>query len=543
MSLCANNSELTTRALIDATSRVDEWLANESAAVLLQENLGPQGQLRVFKAQVEVLFWLSQVSPRAENILDRRIIDLTLGSLDWAVTIAHVRYNPSLVTLLLLLASCFRAETIPQDVKSAIDGLEAFHRRVPEERLHFRQMDLLHARTKWHKRDWPTQIMGSLRKKGILNSNLLPFIGSEQLYALTHSIFYLTDFGRMPDHLLSTEGGLRWKNILETHIHRTLSRTEYDICFELILCYMMLFDRSPLTSPEILYVCDAALECGYWSGPDISATILADGIAEASISYFAHYHTAILGRDVLQRLLVLENEEALRHKYTQRIYFTFCEKKCDNIVDIRNKEDALKTLTQENEIMYGINWLVDNIETLQISENESKIFSEILKMNPADVNIRNFTYIWAAAHLLSSKRPPVSVEKQILQAAARADSRDLSAGASLRMLLNNSLSLVAEVDIARLETQQFEAALNVGDDTSCALIVWQRTEGGRELSSDMEFYYRTIMLKYMPMVAVRDNKNLRHMPAFNRCLSRHASKIGLGRGAARTKVPFDGISP
>ena len=175
----------------------DQWLRRQAPRALAGINLSSgDAILRSIKAVTEILFWHRYVSP-AFATEDTCAVDAALlNSLDWPLCLSIFRHNPELSALFLALASVSR-DGQDDAVLRDIIHLGRLFARIPRERTIFRALDHEHGLKTLFSGGWPTATALNLCRSGCLPARESHLVLDENsFYAITHTVFYMTDFGR-----------------------------------------------------------------------------------------------------------------------------------------------------------------------------------------------------------------------------------------------------------------------------------------------------------------------------------------------------------
>lgn len=213
---------------------------------------------------------------------------------------------PELATLSLTAFYLVRRHIpiIPEEERD-LERLARFLVSTPSERLPFRELDLLHGTYLFFKQPFPRQDMIEVAKRGCLKPPLetTRFTSSDE-YAFTHTLYYMTDFGRQPwpstligkDDLARAIAGLA-----------EFAATEND--FDILSEHLIAADMTSLSKfhadPYIRFLGEAFSASGACPGPlELQDQLRQDGLPSASVNFFQNYHTTLLARDALFRAKV-----------------------------------------------------------------------------------------------------------------------------------------------------------------------------------------------------------------------------------------------
>ncbi|SAI31633.1 Uncharacterised protein [Bordetella ansorpii] len=249
--------------------------------------------LRKVKAIVELLFWESYVisKPSSEMLQAlREKLAAEVGPLlqfFWhhleTDTLARVCSG-----MMLDLGLIERDHSLLQAILFELS--HTYHEQLP-----FRALDAAHATWKF----WETE---SSRPNFPLNpsfkGHLLPRTLADE-YALTHTIFYLTDFGKNPEALGA--GARAVEQRLRSLVTEAWVSGNLDILAEHLLCLRFIGQGqsgdSGWYSQELFR---QQIDNRYWQGPlQLGCQLLSEGFEREQLLFFENYHTTLLVRDVL----------------------------------------------------------------------------------------------------------------------------------------------------------------------------------------------------------------------------------------------------
>lgn len=249
--------------------------------------------LRKLKALVELLFWESHVVSKPSLALLRVLrAKLTAESAQLLHFFWHHLETDTLARVCLGMMSDLGVIAKDHPVRRAtlFELSRTYHEQLP-----FRALDAAHS-------TWKFQVGSIFRStfnaRHRFEGHLVPRTLDDE-YALTHTIFYLTDFGRNPEALKAKaqKVGQRLKLLAaEAHTSGNL-----DILAEHLLCLRFIGRIEPMESTwysqELIR---QRIGYSYWQGPlQLKRKLLSEGFGSEQLQFFENYHTTLLIRDVL----------------------------------------------------------------------------------------------------------------------------------------------------------------------------------------------------------------------------------------------------
>ncbi|HEY0771122.1 MAG TPA: hypothetical protein VGD31_12390, partial [Sphingobacteriaceae bacterium] len=120
-------------------------------------------------------------------------------------------------------------------------------------------------------------------------------------YAITHTIFYLTDFGTRK--LNPSVNSVEFINeILTTLGDKAIDENNLDLLSEYALCKQCLHQQDEALSRFVNILQTSFVPAGYWPGPvDLHSKLRKEGIHPEQYPFLENYHTTILANEVLKR--------------------------------------------------------------------------------------------------------------------------------------------------------------------------------------------------------------------------------------------------
>jgi hypothetical protein len=204
------------------------------------------------KPLAELMFLLTALKRHglSSSSLDR----LSLGALaeagkfDWHELAA---YDPSAATGMALVADFFHSQQQPAPFDERFFGfLNGIGYFEGMDRLPYRDMDLAYNLGRLVSSDYEKEIPIWFRSTAFGRRQHIVRYTIDDVYSLTHAIFYLTDLGlRAPDVLLDPETADRLRTELATLTGAMLRADNPDVLGELLLCWLFCdIERTPLNS-------------------------------------------------------------------------------------------------------------------------------------------------------------------------------------------------------------------------------------------------------------------------------------------------------
>lgn len=259
-------------------------------------------QLRV-KPFLELVFVLN---PALRAGLDRqvpelrrltRFIDATFANYDFA---AFAHNDPAGLLLLALRDEYFGVTGRSGDGN---DGLLArfvasgLHERVTRSRIPFRVMDLHYALDRAAGQFRPEAYLPLYKRTVLARGRGLTRCNTNDLYSITHTLFYLADLGQSPvAPLLGTDAG-RVHELLRHALAMMLRQKNLDLAGEFIMCLSFFGETdSPLLRLAWAELAAQQLPDGAMPSPTFSAARQAElaGDAAARYEFTQCYHTTLV---------------------------------------------------------------------------------------------------------------------------------------------------------------------------------------------------------------------------------------------------------
>jgi hypothetical protein len=210
-------------------------------------------------------------------------------------TALSLRRHPETVMSLGFAHTALTAAGFPdENFEEIVSSAFATGQASSIERLPFRELDL---RWQEHLREgsaapriddiWPYTTL-------CRNPNPC-FMLREEIYALTHDVFYSTDFGRADLPLLrGVQVGKRLAHLIDALLAGRIAAYDYDLILELILAKICARQRwSPHVSFGFDFAAKVESHTGYLPGPSYEASVAAalQPLARAAYEFRHRYHT------------------------------------------------------------------------------------------------------------------------------------------------------------------------------------------------------------------------------------------------------------
>lgn len=254
----------------------------------------PEG-IRLLKATGEIAYFLTYGALEVSEDFISSILAIVEPIITSPSFFSLMRFNPDYATLFLsLLDVGHHFQLIDRRDVDDISKILRWFAACGPERVPYRQIDQLYGlKNLGHAAE--DRDLDRIAQFGCLrDEDRILNIQQHDAYALTHTIFYLTDFGRLPSPLDAR---------LSASIAHTLTRLSYvsisendmDLLAEYVLCaiYCKWMNAEFAGFVEILK--SQRQNGGYWKGPfSIDASLKRDSIPEGLHPFYSHYHTTIL---------------------------------------------------------------------------------------------------------------------------------------------------------------------------------------------------------------------------------------------------------
>jgi hypothetical protein len=286
----------------EALAASEKWLS--SGATRWLQSLGDRSS-KIYPRRLKALCEIGFLEYRASRHSSDRVRAALRPSLAalWrsGELLTLFRYNIVHANLFLpLCAATVAAIGVTADAWEDMLSVTRLAARHRKERLPFRTLDLLHGLYAVTGDEQYLRRAVDIAGYGCLGPVAYPHdVDVHDEYAVTHTIFYVTDFGRRdwPPSLASKQQVSAILDILSARAER---ENNLDLIGEYVLGRQMLDLREGRYFAEIDFLSRSSGK-GYWSGPADLAEALKDVTCGEERSFFEHYHTTIVVREALNR--------------------------------------------------------------------------------------------------------------------------------------------------------------------------------------------------------------------------------------------------
>ena len=220
--------------------RTVEWLCEHERDFVISRVAGDAVPWQV-KPLAELMFLLTALQRHGlRSAALRRLSDTALaeaGKFDWHELAA---YDPSAATGMALTADFFRSQQRPAPFDERfftfLNRLGYFEGM---DRLPFRDMDLAYNLSRVVSSEFEKDIPIWFRSTAFGRRQHIVRYTIDDVYSLTHAVFYLTDLGlQPPEKLLDTGTAARLRDELTTLTAAFLRADNTDVLGELLLCWL-----------------------------------------------------------------------------------------------------------------------------------------------------------------------------------------------------------------------------------------------------------------------------------------------------------------
>lgn len=283
--------------------RCDAWLAAGVEETLYDALLENPSSLRYLKAICEIAFF---ICVRPDTYSDRlvRASDKVLGSV-WAdgQLLCLTRHNLQHANLFLpLLFACRLRLNLTTRQLVDIQHVTRLAMAFTKERIPFRDLDLRYVYWKITGDVKAKDSMYDFASRGCLRELASPSLVSyDDDYAITHTIFYLTDFGADP---WPVRAGIAQREavdgILEALRIYPKNQKNLDLRGEFLLSRRYLRTEFSVVRTELQSIAAAQNAEGWWDGPvDLSAKLREEEIPANYWKFMLNYHTTLVCREAV----------------------------------------------------------------------------------------------------------------------------------------------------------------------------------------------------------------------------------------------------
>jgi hypothetical protein len=277
-----------------ALIHTEQWLVEGIKSCILPRLLADEFSMRTLKALCEISYFVA-IRREYYSAELRNIVGECLQVLwDDGALLSHARHNLAHSNLWLPLLFACRNFLSIEYADADIAKIVSLSLSQTKERIPFRDADLFHAadmldRTGSSGNEMARSLeRGCLRKGSTLNT-----IADSDAYAITHTVFYATDFGRKswPTYLCDQEQ-LR-KSLLSLAYSKT-NISNLDLRGEFALCFYFLKLNSEYKN-ECAYLQASVNSDGSWSGPvDFTEKLKDEHLHQEQFKFFTDYHTTLV---------------------------------------------------------------------------------------------------------------------------------------------------------------------------------------------------------------------------------------------------------
>jgi hypothetical protein len=280
------------------SQRTLEWIRTNEDEFRISFAPGDSAPWQI-KPLVELMFLVNTLRRKAvhNRILDRlaaRALN-EAADFDWRELGA---YDPSAATPLALVADFFNAYGRPAPFDSRffafLSGIEYFEGM---DRLPYREMDLAHCLGRAVSPDYEKSLPVWFGSTAFGRKQNLTRYTIDDIYSLTHAIFYLTDLGfRDIGHYLESATAARVRSELPALTAIMLRADNVDVLGELLLCWIFCEVKSTRLNDLIFeQALDRMLSSTTPEGA-VAPTRKSYQLARSGQATFSHlYHTTLVG--------------------------------------------------------------------------------------------------------------------------------------------------------------------------------------------------------------------------------------------------------
>lgn len=286
--------------LENALKRLDDWLQSQIPAWFTGITSEPSSVMfRKLKAICEIGYLEFFVNPSPNLRLKNQIYAIIKCLVKNNVFMSLVRHNTEHSNLFIPLLAIYLSDEIKED-KERIDvvNLIKYNLLSGKERLPFREIDLMHMSYKISMEPSFLNDIYRIAKFGCAGKfkNIISFSTSDE-YALTHTVFYITDFGRImwSDDILAKDRLCLLINML---CDKAKNANDTDIFAEYVLCKQYLeYPHTEIETDLQEFLKKQNEDFGYWLGPlELETQLSKEGFEKNSLCFFQNYHTSIVVR-------------------------------------------------------------------------------------------------------------------------------------------------------------------------------------------------------------------------------------------------------
>jgi hypothetical protein len=428
--------------LINAIKRSENWLQSEMDTWLISVINEPSSiMFRKLKAIIEIGYLEFFTNPHPNEEIKNRVKTIVFELIKSNSFMSLARHNIEHSNLFIpLLAIYLSTNSTDENKKRDVINLIKCNLFSSKEKTPFREIDLLHIT---YKITQETSFLKNAHKVAKFGSvgkfkNIHSFSNSDD-YALTHTIFYLTDFGKIEwnEHILSKKKLCFLLNVL---CEQAKLINDIDIFGEYILCKQYLnfpFKEIEVDIAELLKMQNR--EFGFWQGPtDLKKVLSKEGFEESALCFFENYHTSIVVRLVLCNQIskhtisnfTLQEQPLIRKKSLNSNKIFSLNKHLVNKRLDKDYIELFRILLDYNQthnliipenIIQSPNLILLCSDILYTCKNESFILEKYFKLfeNFLNIDVYNqnfdvrFVRIWCSINLIFDTKKKYDIEKLI----------------------------------------------------------------------------------------------------------------------------------
>jgi hypothetical protein len=245
---------LRNRALHRASVRSKGWLVSHAASFTIGSNTGTltiKGNPVPWRVKPLIELMLFIVIVKRNNVQSKASLPLTdlvlseAATFDWHELAA---FDPAAISPLALTLQFF--ELHGRDHPFEIDYFETLQSTeylYGMDRLPYRDMDLQYALSKAGRPESAEKLPGLFQDTAFGRGQLVPRYSVDDIYSLTHALFYLTDLGQQSlDAVLDPPTRLRLRRDLVVLTVAMVRGDNCDVLGELLICWIMCgFEAGP----------------------------------------------------------------------------------------------------------------------------------------------------------------------------------------------------------------------------------------------------------------------------------------------------------
>lgn len=281
----------------------EEWIANCIRSGYLElEGETSKRFFRKVKALCELSFLEYCVSNNPSKVLRAELSSHLVKMMESSKLLSLIRHNleHSALFVPILIAYCEENSLSPEQAYD-VETLVRLIYRHSKERLPFRQLDVLHGLYRLTGDHFFYEELLARAQFTSLGKPEYPFdISPQDDYAITHTIFYVTDFGRQPwPSCLPPTPVI--EDILDSLSYVAETDENLDLLAEYAMCRQYLQCKGGRLDEELKILRSNQNGEGIWFGPaDLSAKLASENFEKSQYCFYQNYHTSLLAKHVLQ---------------------------------------------------------------------------------------------------------------------------------------------------------------------------------------------------------------------------------------------------